>query len=426
MRPWPRRGAAQRRLRRSPRPGGGLPAAGRVPVRGVRLPRRCGRKLTAALDALPVAEVTATSAAGTGPHPSGGAPAAGPVRPAARARRPRSAPPGPAGGPAGGRDRRHLPRRPRQPAATRARLSKGRQPVRRPPATRRSCLLALVACGTRTLIDAAFGPRTGGETTYGQRLARSPAPRHDRPAGPQLRRPTRSWPTSPAPAPRSWPGCHGHPQAPVLGRFPDGSFLSRLGRPARSASSSARSPSPPPPGDTPASTGWPPPCSTTTATRQSELVTPVSRALGGRVRLLRDLKKTMLGRRVLRAPHPAPASTRRSTPCSCAYQVLRTAIADATEHPARHRPRPGQFQRRPRRPPATRSSRPRASSPTPSSTSSARSAEHVLDQPHARPPPPRQPPRRQTPAVPIRVQEPASRPAHLQSHHRHLDANDRP
>ncbi|MCP2248634.1 Transposase DDE domain-containing protein [Lentzea aerocolonigenes] len=34
-------------------------------------------------------------------------------------------------------------------------------------------LLALVACGTRTLIDAVFGPTDAGETTYAPRLARS-------------------------------------------------------------------------------------------------------------------------------------------------------------------------------------------------------------------------------------------------------------
>lgn len=34
-------------------------------------------------------------------------------------------------------------------------------------------LLALVACGTRTLIDAVFGPTTAGETTYAPRLLRS-------------------------------------------------------------------------------------------------------------------------------------------------------------------------------------------------------------------------------------------------------------
>ncbi|MFJ9845910.1 IS4 family transposase [Kitasatospora sp. NPDC101155] len=35
------------------------------------------------------------------------------------------------------------------------------------------CLTTLVACGTRAVIDAAFGPRSNGETTYGLRLTRS-------------------------------------------------------------------------------------------------------------------------------------------------------------------------------------------------------------------------------------------------------------
>ncbi|MDJ0465479.1 transposase domain-containing protein [Streptomyces sp. H27-C3] len=35
------------------------------------------------------------------------------------------------------------------------------------------CLTTLVACGTRAVIDAAFGPRSSGETVYGKRLMRS-------------------------------------------------------------------------------------------------------------------------------------------------------------------------------------------------------------------------------------------------------------
>ncbi|MER7578284.1 transposase domain-containing protein, partial [Streptomyces sp. NPDC126514] len=35
------------------------------------------------------------------------------------------------------------------------------------------CLTALVACGTRALLDASFGPRSSGETVYGKRLTRS-------------------------------------------------------------------------------------------------------------------------------------------------------------------------------------------------------------------------------------------------------------
>lgn len=47
------------------------------------------------------------------------------------------------------------------------------QPVHRRVRISQICLTALVACGTRAVIDAAFGPRTHGETTYGQRLTRS-------------------------------------------------------------------------------------------------------------------------------------------------------------------------------------------------------------------------------------------------------------
>ncbi|MER5690125.1 transposase domain-containing protein, partial [Streptomyces sp. NPDC002205] len=35
------------------------------------------------------------------------------------------------------------------------------------------CLTVLVACGTRAVLDAAFGPRSSGETVYGKRLTRS-------------------------------------------------------------------------------------------------------------------------------------------------------------------------------------------------------------------------------------------------------------
>jgi hypothetical protein len=56
--------------------------------------------------------------------------------------------------------------------ATRARLGKGSNQY----ATSgypQICLVALVACGTRAIIDAVFGPRSTGETTHGRRLARS-------------------------------------------------------------------------------------------------------------------------------------------------------------------------------------------------------------------------------------------------------------
>ncbi|MFF3251471.1 transposase, partial [Actinacidiphila glaucinigra] len=59
--------------------------------------------------------------------------------------------------------------------ATRARLGKGTNQY----ATSgypQILLVALVACGTRAVIDAVFGPRTSGETTHGRRLTRSLRP----------------------------------------------------------------------------------------------------------------------------------------------------------------------------------------------------------------------------------------------------------
>jgi hypothetical protein len=125
-------------------------------------------------------------------------------------------------------------------------------------------VVALLACGTRTVIDAVFGPTSTGETSYTPRLLRSLHPGMillgDRNFGAQdllaqiaatkahllvrLKTAGRSpsWPaTEMAPTSRPWADC-GY------------------------ASSSARSPSPPPPAAAPASTGWPPPCSTTTST----------------------------------------------------------------------------------------------------------------------------------------------------------------
>jgi hypothetical protein len=56
--------------------------------------------------------------------------------------------------------------------ATRARLGKGSNQYAA-SGYPQICLVALVACGTRAVIDAVFGPRSSGETTHGKRLARS-------------------------------------------------------------------------------------------------------------------------------------------------------------------------------------------------------------------------------------------------------------
>lgn len=46
-----------------------------------------------------------------------------------------------------------------------------------PPGYPQVRLLALVACGTRAVIDAVFGSRSDGETTHAKRLLRSLHPR---------------------------------------------------------------------------------------------------------------------------------------------------------------------------------------------------------------------------------------------------------
>jgi Transposase DDE domain len=56
--------------------------------------------------------------------------------------------------------------------ATRARLGKGSNQYAA-SGYPQICLVALVACGTRAVIDAAFGPRSRGETVHGRRLMRS-------------------------------------------------------------------------------------------------------------------------------------------------------------------------------------------------------------------------------------------------------------
>ncbi|MER7958173.1 transposase domain-containing protein [Streptomyces sp. NPDC096030] len=55
----------------------------------------------------------------------------------------------------------------------RARLGKGSNQYTAASGYPQICLTALAACGTRAVIDAASGPRTRGETVYGERLTRS-------------------------------------------------------------------------------------------------------------------------------------------------------------------------------------------------------------------------------------------------------------
>ena len=210
--------------------------------------------------------------------------------------------------------------------ATRARLGKGSNQYTAASGYPQILLVALVACGTRAILDAAFGPRGGGETGHGQRLARSLRTGMivllDR-------------------------GLSGNDflgviagtgaaflvrlsaarKPPVLRRFPDGSFLSRLGtlevRIIECQITIA-----------------------TTAGRHTGAYRLATTLLDSRrhpafelVKLYHErwevesayfaLKKTMPGHRVLRS-RTLPGIAQEIYALLALYQVIRIAIADAT------------------------------------------------------------------------------------------------
>jgi len=189
-------------------------------------------------------------------------------------------------------------------------------------------LLALVACGTRTVIDAAFGPASAGETTYAADLARGLR------AGMLLL------------ADRNFGAGHlarkiaaaqadflirvrtgnGAPKLPVLRRLPDGSWLSRFGGiPVRVIDAS-----------------WTVTTSTGRFTSDCRLITTLAdttRFSASDLAVLYherwevetaylELKSTILGGRVLRARTPAGIE-QEVYALLITYQALRTALADA-------------------------------------------------------------------------------------------------
>jgi len=210
--------------------------------------------------------------------------------------------------------------------ATRAWLGKGSNQYTAASGYPQILLVALVACGTRAILDAAFGPRGGGETGHGQRLARSLRTGMvvllDRGlsgndflgviAGTGAAFLARLSATR---------------KPPVLRRFPDGSFLSRLGtvevRIIECQITIA-----------------------TTAGRHTGVYRLATTLLDSRrhpafelVKLYHErwevesayfaLKKTMLGRRVLRS-RTLPGIAQEIYALLALYQVIRIAIADAT------------------------------------------------------------------------------------------------
>ncbi|MGW3661507.1 IS4 family transposase [Streptomyces sp. NPDC005151] len=189
------------------------------------------------------------------------------------------------------------------------------------------CLTALVACGTRAVMDAAFGPRSRGETFYGTRLMRSL--HHGMIV--LLDRGFSGTPflTAVAGADAAFLArVSAARKPPVLARYDDGSFLSRFG---------------------------------TLEVRIIECEITISTSAGQHTGLYRlatnlldphrfpafalvslyherwevesayfEIKKSMLGRRVLRSKTWAGIAQEVYALLSV-YQLLRTAITDATD-----------------------------------------------------------------------------------------------
>jgi hypothetical protein len=186
-------------------------------------------------------------------------------------------------------------------------------------------LLALVACGTRTVVDAVFGPTRDGETTYAVKLLRS---MHTG----MIILMDRNFASHRLVAAIAGTGAdvlvrvkNGR-RLPVCRRFADGSFLSRMGAAEVRVVV----------------------CEITIATdagRRTGLYTLVTTVVDPAVhaseliRLYHDrwevetayleIKSTILGGRVLRARTP-DGVRQEIYALLCAYQVLRTAMADAT------------------------------------------------------------------------------------------------
>jgi hypothetical protein len=231
-------------------------------------------------------------------------------------------------------------------------------------------LLALVACGTRTLIDAVFGPITAGQTTYAPRLLPSLQPGMlllaDRNFAAQILLAGIA-----ATKADVLVRLKNGRRVPVLAHCPDGSYLSALGPVTVRVID----------------------CEITVSTAAGKhtgfyrlattLLDHHRYPAAELVRLYHqrweietaylELKSTILGGRVLRARTPE-GITQEIHALLVVYQLLRTAMADATSTQAGTDPDRASFSIA-FQATATRSSWPQASSPAPSSISSAASAD---------------------------------------------------
>jgi hypothetical protein len=187
-------------------------------------------------------------------------------------------------------------------------------------------LLALVACGTRTVIDAVFGSTTRGETTYAPRLLGSLR------AG-MILLADRNFGAAGLLADVAGRGAHvlvrlkNSRRMPVLARYPDGSYLSLLGRlqvrvidcEITISTTAGRH------------TGCYRLATTLTNHHRypaTELITLYHQRWEIETSYL-ELKSSILGGRVLRARTP-DAITQEIYALLVVYQLIRTAMADAT------------------------------------------------------------------------------------------------
>jgi hypothetical protein len=298
--------------------------------------------------------------------------------------------------------------------ATQARLGKGSNQYTSASGYPQIQLVALAACDTRAIIDAVFGPRSCGEAAHGRCLARSLHPGMivlldrgfasnaflDTAAGTGaalLARPTASR------------------KPPVLRRFPDGSFLSRLGALEVRIIE----------------------CQITIATTAGRhtgiyrlattLLDPCRYPAFELVKLYHErwevesayfaIKKTMLGRRVLRA-RTMPGIAQELYALLVVYQAIRIAISDATAATPGADPDRASFSV------ALQAARDQVIQATGVIAGTVIDlvgtiGRAVLTHPNAATPASRQPPGRQAPAISLRLQEPAHRPPHLQGDHQH-------
>lgn len=203
-------------------------------------------------------------------------------------------------------------------------------------------MVALVACGTRTLLDAAFGTDKTGELTYAGDLVTTAGTTGALRPG-MLLLGDRNFSATGFVGTVASTGADflirakTHSTAlklPILHRLPDGTFLSRIGEVTVRVIEAAITVTPADGADERAVTH-------STYRLVTSLLDPDEAPATGLVRLYHErweietsyceLKSTILSGRVLRGRHPA-AVTQETWALLVAYQVLRTAMSDAVLH----------------------------------------------------------------------------------------------